>query len=232
MDQSQSVRYRIGDFFPMIILPGPTGDFIRSHALLVVYTLMASLIIALTFTPYLGSLILRLKSYKKKKKRIDLEIDINHSKASILGVLTHHVDQTVRIIMAGIRAGQNQDTDGEYYDMIIRNPDHQALDMYDFDMIFVPSSLGEQIKLPHVVVITLKESLIQIDHYRRADSFYLVIFTESNMAVNRISKQDNESYLCCYDGKPWKIIRDNVPILGKSNPNNHKSLMNPHPPPS
>ncbi len=52
-------------FVPMIAIGGPTGDFIRSLAVIVVYTLIASLAIALTFTPYLSSIIL-----KNKKKSL------------------------------------------------------------------------------------------------------------------------------------------------------------------
>ena len=53
-------------FVPMIAIGGATGDFIRSLAVIVVYTLIGSLAIALTFTPYVSSFIL-----KQKKKRSD-----------------------------------------------------------------------------------------------------------------------------------------------------------------
>jgi len=388
-------------FFPMIILPGPTGDFIRSLAVVVVYTLMASLIIALTFTPYMGSVILKLKTKKKKEnwieriinhrypvllqaildwpktsigltsvifissislvgivgvsffpkaekaqllidvntpegsnlartneavkfveselekidqvekiasnighgnpqvyynrmprnyatnhgqlfislksydnykmnelvrnlrktfgvypgakievkefiqgppieapiavkiigndmdklkrvsgdvenilqsyigvinvnnpiseKRINLEVDINRQKASIMGVLINDVDQAVRINMAGIEVGKYQDNEGEYYDIILRNPGHQALDMNDFEKIFVPSQTGEQIKLSHVADLKLTESMIQIDHYNldRVVSVTADVETD-NVSVFDITDRIDE-YLASYE---------------------------------
>ena len=62
-------------FIPMASIGGPTGDFIRSLAVVVIYTLIASLIIALTFTPYLSSVILSLKKEKGKKSFIERMID-------------------------------------------------------------------------------------------------------------------------------------------------------------
>ena len=41
-------------FFPMVMLKDNTGDFIRSMPLIVIYTLTASLLLALTLTPYLA----------------------------------------------------------------------------------------------------------------------------------------------------------------------------------
>ena len=58
-------------FIPMIAIGGPTGDFIRSLAVIVVYTLIGSLVIALTFTPYLSSFILKQKKQSRGKKVMD-----------------------------------------------------------------------------------------------------------------------------------------------------------------
>lgn len=62
-------------FLPMASVGGPTGDFIRSLALVVIYTLIASLVIALTFTPYFSSVILKFKEKKEKKSLVDSFID-------------------------------------------------------------------------------------------------------------------------------------------------------------
>ncbi|WP_426415667.1 efflux RND transporter permease subunit [Aestuariirhabdus sp. LZHN29] len=46
-------------FVPMMMLEGPTGQFIRSLPVAVILTLIASLLVALTFTPLLSSRLLR-----------------------------------------------------------------------------------------------------------------------------------------------------------------------------
>ena len=52
-------------FIPMASIGGPTGDFIRSLAVIVIFTLIASLITALAFAPYFSSIMLK---FKKKKE--------------------------------------------------------------------------------------------------------------------------------------------------------------------
>jgi multidrug efflux pump subunit AcrB len=46
-------------FLPLVFLPGGPGEFIRVLPLTVIYTIAASLLIALTVTPWLGSVLMR-----------------------------------------------------------------------------------------------------------------------------------------------------------------------------
>ncbi|HEX9106719.1 MAG TPA: efflux RND transporter permease subunit, partial [Longimicrobiales bacterium] len=46
-------------FVPLLLLPGGPGMFIRSMPLTVIFTILASLLIALTITPWLGSVVLK-----------------------------------------------------------------------------------------------------------------------------------------------------------------------------
>lgn len=54
-------------FIPIIMMQDVSGEYIRSMPLTVVYTLLASLLVALTFTPYLST---KLLNKKKKESRI------------------------------------------------------------------------------------------------------------------------------------------------------------------
>jgi multidrug efflux pump subunit AcrB len=56
-------------FVPLIMMRDITGEFIRSMPLTVVYTLVASLFIALTFTPYLSSKLLKIEEAAEEEKR-------------------------------------------------------------------------------------------------------------------------------------------------------------------
>ncbi len=55
-------------FVPIIMMSGDTGDFIRSMPVTVVYTLVASLFIALTFTPYLVSRLMKPEARAEEKR--------------------------------------------------------------------------------------------------------------------------------------------------------------------
>lgn len=55
-------------FVPLMMMGEVTGDFIRSMPVTVVYTLTASLLVALTLTPFLSSKLLKIEKVKKESK--------------------------------------------------------------------------------------------------------------------------------------------------------------------
>ncbi|TFH02107.1 MAG: efflux RND transporter permease subunit, partial [Calditrichales bacterium] len=78
-------------FLPIMMMQNITGEFIRSMPLTVVYTLMASLLIALILTPYLSSKFLTMEDLNRKRwlrEQLNHEID-NHYRRSLAFVLTH-----------------------------------------------------------------------------------------------------------------------------------------------
>lgn len=87
-------------FVPMMLMKNITGDFIRSMPLTVVYTLIASLFISLTLTPYLSSKFIKIKSAGKNpvrkfldrfietKYRSSLDFSLSHPKLVVVIALT------------------------------------------------------------------------------------------------------------------------------------------------
>jgi multidrug efflux pump subunit AcrB len=59
-------------FLPIVMMQDVSGEFIRSMPLTVIYTLAASLFIALTFTPFLSSKFLRTREKRKESKLMQL----------------------------------------------------------------------------------------------------------------------------------------------------------------
>ncbi len=59
-------------FLPIVMMQDVSGEFIRSMPLTVIYTLSASLFIALTFTPFLSSKFLRTREKRKESKLMHL----------------------------------------------------------------------------------------------------------------------------------------------------------------
>jgi multidrug efflux pump subunit AcrB len=59
-------------FLPLVMMRDVSGEFIRSMPLTVIFTLTASLFIALTFTPYLASKVLQPTGKSKQSKFMDL----------------------------------------------------------------------------------------------------------------------------------------------------------------
>lgn len=89
-------------FIPMIMMQDITGDFIRSMPITVVYTLTASLLIALTLTPYLSSKFLKIEKVMKENKvqRLLNYIIQSPYRRTLHYSLTHH--RLILFITAGI----------------------------------------------------------------------------------------------------------------------------------
>jgi multidrug efflux pump subunit AcrB len=88
-------------FIPMMTMQDITGDFIRSMPLTVVYALSASLLISLTFTPFVASKFLKKNSLQNEtwfKRRLNhfitahyrraIDYALNHPRRIIIGALT------------------------------------------------------------------------------------------------------------------------------------------------
>ncbi len=60
----------IGVFFPVLFVPGIAGELFSDMVVIITFSLFASLIIALTLVPMLGSRILRIESEFKKKRLV------------------------------------------------------------------------------------------------------------------------------------------------------------------
>ena len=88
-------------FIPIILMRDVTGDFIRSMPLTVVYTLSASLLMSLTFTPYLSARFLRVDhGHRERPARRMLRRFIETRYRSILDWALSHPGRTLGIAAA------------------------------------------------------------------------------------------------------------------------------------
>ncbi|MBT5832566.1 MAG: efflux RND transporter permease subunit, partial [Candidatus Latescibacteria bacterium] len=86
-------------FVPIIFLGGSTGDFIRSLPITVIYTLTASLFVALTLTPLLASRLMS-KSYKEPATHRLMEHFVTHQYQPVLHwCLNHYI---ITLMLTGI----------------------------------------------------------------------------------------------------------------------------------
>jgi multidrug efflux pump subunit AcrB len=76
-------------FVPLMVLPGGPGLFIRSMPVAVVYTLLASLLVSFTLTPFIASRFLNEKEYEKENFFLKLLNKVNdgpYQKLLLLGL--------------------------------------------------------------------------------------------------------------------------------------------------
>ncbi len=102
-------------FIPMLMMRDMTGDFIRSMPLTVVYALIASLLVSVTFTPFLASKYLRPSSAEQDtwfKKCLDkfivtryrkiLDYALNHPRQILIGAVTAFIISLALFPLVGV----------------------------------------------------------------------------------------------------------------------------------
>ena len=92
-------------FVPLMVLPGGPGTFIRSLPVAVVYTLIASLIVSFTLTPFIASRFLKEKEYEKENFFLRLLNKVNNGPYHKLLLLGLKYPKTTLLISAVAVAG-------------------------------------------------------------------------------------------------------------------------------
>lgn len=92
------------------------------------------------------------------KKRIDIQVTINRSKASIYGVPIAEIDKTIRTAINGISVSKFRDKEGKEYQIVLRMPQGENITPEDFNNIFVRSLSGRLIPLKQLASIEFTQA--------------------------------------------------------------------------
>lgn len=93
-----------------------------------------------------------------EKQRIDIRFDINKDKAGMLGVPVYRIDKTIRTAITGTTISKFRDSEGKEYNIVLRLPDGENVNIEDFDKIYVASLSGRLIPLRQLAHIELETS--------------------------------------------------------------------------
>jgi len=99
------------------------------------------------------------------KDKTDLYININKDKAGMLGVPVARINQTIRTCINGNNVSKFRDEDGNEYDIVLRLPFKDRIQMQDLKAIKVQSLSGRFIPLLQLAKIEFKRSPGVITHY-------------------------------------------------------------------
>ncbi len=97
--------------------------------------------------------------------KADLHLKINRDKAGMLAVPLAEIDRTVRTCLAGWPISQYRDAEGKEYNIVVRLPIVDKLQLDDLDKIYVSSLSGVQIPLKQLASLEFKSTPLVIDHY-------------------------------------------------------------------
>lgn len=121
--------------------------------------------------------------------RTDLALDIDRDKAGLLGISTVEIDRTVRLGIAGVRAGAYRDADGEEYDITVRLPRGERQLLSALDRVHVVSVTGAQVPLAQVASLRFASSPPLIQHVDAERSVTVTSHVRTGFNTDRVTKE-------------------------------------------
>lgn len=99
------------------------------------------------------------------KKKTDIHIKINKTKAGMLGVPVVEIDKTIRTSINGMNISKYRDKNGDEFDIVLRLPLNDQIRLLDFEKIYVSSLSGRSIPLKSLASIEFMKETGIITHY-------------------------------------------------------------------
>lgn len=120
--------------------------------------------------------------------RTDLALAIDRDKAGLLGIPTLEIDRTVRLGLAGLRAGAYRDADGEEYDITVRLPSGERPALAALDQVFVASATGGQVPLAQVASLRFEASPPLIQHVDAERAVTVTSHVRTGFNTDRVTR--------------------------------------------
>ncbi len=121
--------------------------------------------------------------------RTDLHLEIDRAKAGLLGIPTVEVDRTVRLGIAGLRAGSFRASDGEEYDVTVRLPRGERQTLDALDRIMVGSVRGSLVPLSQVASLHFASSPPLIQHVDAGRAVTVTSHVRTGFNTDRVTKE-------------------------------------------
>lgn len=113
-----------------------------------------------------------------KNLKSDIKVDIDKSKASMLGIPTVSIDRMVRLVVAGIELGSFSDKEGNEFQLLVSKENEHQPSLTVFNNVFVNNVQGTAIPLSQVAKLKLEPSPVSINHFNTARMVSVNSFVE------------------------------------------------------
>ncbi|HEY0304047.1 MAG TPA: efflux RND transporter permease subunit, partial [Longimicrobiales bacterium] len=120
--------------------------------------------------------------------RTDLHLAVDRQKAGMLGIPTMEVDRTVRLGIAGMRAGHVREADGDEYNIAVRLPHDEAPSIKSLNNIYLASVTGAQVPLKQVAEPQFTASPTTIEHYNEERVAIVKSWVQSGYNTDNVTK--------------------------------------------
>jgi len=120
--------------------------------------------------------------------KTDLRIQFNKEKAAVLGVPLVEADRTVRLAVAGMTVETFRDADGKEYDIVLRMPQGQQMQIEDLNQIRFSTLSGAQIPLNQIADVRFETSPVLVTHYNMDRNVTLTSDVQTGYSVDQITR--------------------------------------------
>lgn len=123
-----------------------------------------------------------------RRSRLDLELAVDPKRAGLLGVQPVELDQTLRLAVAGLPAGDFRTADGDNYPVVLRAPMQARASLATLDGLHVGTVNGTQVPLAQLAELKLVESPAGIERYDRARSVTVTAYTRTGYNTDALTR--------------------------------------------
>ena len=123
----------------------------------------------------------------QRRSRIDLDLNVDRTKAGLLGIPPLELDQTVRLAVAGLPAGEFRETDGDSYPIVLRAPLTGNATLATLEGLHVGTASGGQVPLAQVTNLALSESQSRIYRRDRERAVAITAYTETGYNTEQVT---------------------------------------------
>lgn len=99
------------------------------------------------------------------KHKIDLKLDINRDKASMLALPINQIDQNIRAALVGLPMGTYKDERGDDFTILLKSSDTDQPELTAFDTLMLRSQSGAMVPLKQVASVKLETNMPSFQHH-------------------------------------------------------------------
>ena len=119
----------------------------------------------------------------------DIVVAVNREKAMQLGVPTVNIGRTVRMAVAGIKAGRYTDAGGTGHDIVVGTPREGKPRLDVFNDLYVNNAAGSAIPLKQLTSLCLEASPLNINHFNKNRVVSVTAFVQKGFLNDRVNSE-------------------------------------------
>jgi multidrug efflux pump subunit AcrB len=121
--------------------------------------------------------------------KTDLQIKINKNKAGMLGIPLVEINRTIRAAITGLIFSKFRDVNGKEYNIVVRLPFENKIELADLERIYISSLTGKQVPLSQIATVVFKAIPMHINHHNLERCATITADVITPFSVDQVTKK-------------------------------------------